>query len=125
MQVRQLIAGLSLLYIGSVAAGPADYVYTPNVEQGEKEVDFKYGATNQQDGAHANVTSLGFGYGATEYWFTEVYLKREREGSEGLTIAEWENKFQLHLTKFRLKQWAYLNLPRSLTITQRQFYFSN
>lgn len=95
MQVRQLIAGLSLLYIGSVAAGPADYVYTPNVEQGEKEVDFKYGATNQQDGAHANVTSLGFGYGATEYWFTEVYLKREREGSEGLTIAEWENKFQL------------------------------
>ena len=41
------------------------------------------------------VTSMGLGYGATESWFTEVYMKRENEGSEGLTIAEWENKFQL------------------------------
>ncbi len=35
------------------------------------------------------------GYGATEYWFTEVYLKHEREGGEEVSIAEWENKFQL------------------------------
>ncbi|MGC2048554.1 MAG: hypothetical protein WA635_08080 [Gallionella sp.] len=76
-------------------AGPADYVYTPTVEYGEREIDFKHGSARQQDGTLAQVTSLGFGYGATESWFTEVYLKRESEGSEGLTIAEWENKFQL------------------------------
>ena len=38
---------------------------------------------------------MGFGYGASEYWFTEVYLKREKSGSDGLSIVEWENKFQL------------------------------
>jgi hypothetical protein len=100
MKIRRLIFCLTLdisaaLYIGNAAAGPADYVHMPTVEQGEKEIDFKFGTAKQQDGTRNTVASLGFGYGATEYWFTEVYLKREREGSEGLTLAEWENKFQL------------------------------
>ncbi|MGB7816007.1 MAG: hypothetical protein WBL28_06635 [Methylotenera sp.] len=95
MQLRKLIICLCTLYIGNVAAGPADYVFTPTVEQGEKEIDFKFGTAKQQDGTRKTVATLGFGYGATEYWFTELYLKREREGSERLTLAEWENKFQL------------------------------
>lgn len=95
MQIRKLILCLGALYIGNAAAGPADYIYTPTVEQGEREIDFKFGTARQQDGTRKTVTSLGFGYGATEYWFTEIYLKREREGSERLTLAEWENKFQL------------------------------
>ena len=40
--------------------------------------------------------SLGVGYGATEWWFTEFYVKGEREGARSLFDAiEWENKFQL------------------------------
>ena len=100
MQVRKLIIYLTLgasaaLSITNATAGPADYIYTPTVEQGESEVGFKFGSAKQQDGTSNTVTMLGFGYGATEYWFTELYLKRERAGSEGLTLAEWENKFQL------------------------------
>ena len=95
MQIRKLILCLGAFYIGHAVAGPADYVYTPAVEYGEKEIDFKFGTDKEQDGTRKTVTSLGFGYGATEYWFTELYLKREREGSERLTLAEWENKFQL------------------------------
>ncbi len=92
-----LFRGLFLGFLanGFAHAGPADYIYLPTVEQGEKEIDLKFGTAKQQDGSRKTVTSLGFGYGATDYWFTEVYLKREREGSEGLTLAEWENKFQL------------------------------
>jgi hypothetical protein len=86
---------LGTFYISHALAGSADYVYTPMVEQGEKEVDFKFGTAKQQDGARQNVTSLGFGYGVNEFWFSEIYLKRESEAGEGLTIAEWENKFQL------------------------------
>jgi len=86
---------LGFLANGIAHAGPADYIYLPTVEQGEKEIDLKFGTAKQQDGSRKTVTSFGFGYGATDYWFTEVYLKREREGSEGLTLAEWENKFQL------------------------------
>jgi len=80
---------------GHVYAGPADYVYTPAVEYGEREIDFKSGTAKEQDGKRSQVTSLGFGYGATEYWFTEVYYKHEREGNDRVSIAEWENKFQL------------------------------
>jgi len=80
---------------GAAFAGVADYVYTPTVVNGEREIDFKYGSARQKDGTQARVTSLGFGYGASDSWFTEVYLKRESVDSDKLTIAEWENKFQL------------------------------
>lgn len=93
--IRKLVLVICLLDASTVFAGPADYVFTPMVEEGEKEIDFKYGTAKDQDGTRENVTSLGFGYGATNYWFTELYLKREREGSDHLTLAEWENKFQL------------------------------
>ena len=95
MKLKQLIFVFGSFYVGSVLAGPADYVYTPMVEQGEKEVDFKSGTAKQLDGTRSTVNSMGFGYGASEYWFTEVYLKREKSGSDGLSIVEWENKFQL------------------------------
>ncbi len=79
----------------NVFAGAADYVYTPAVEYGEREIDFKIGATSPLAGNRAQGTSIGFGYGAKEYWFTEVYLKQERNGSAVANLAEWENKFQL------------------------------
>ncbi len=90
----KLMFCLGAFYISHAAASPADYVYTPIVEEGEKEIDFKFGTAKQPDGSRDTTTSLGFGYGATHYWFTEVYLKRENEGSDGITIGEWENKFQ-------------------------------
>jgi len=78
-----------------VMASPADYVHTPNVEYGEKEIDFKVGAAKQDNQPNATASSIGLGFGATEYWFTEIYLEREREDNAGVTLAEWENKFQL------------------------------
>lgn len=90
---------LTLLLTGffshTALAGVADYVYVPNVEYGEKEIDFKTGTAKLANGKRAQVSSIGVGYGVTEYWFTEVYFKHEREGDEGLSIGEWENKFQL------------------------------
>jgi hypothetical protein len=86
---------LASLVSTAVYAGPADYVYTPTVEYGEREIDFKMGSAAYADGLHRTDTSLGYGYGATEYWFTELYLKREVEGNADVTNAEWENKFQL------------------------------
>jgi hypothetical protein len=90
-----LLTSLTMLSVTKAIAGPADYIYTPMVEEGEREIDFKFGTAKAQDGTRTNVTSLGFGYGATSYWFTELYLKHEREGGAGLTLVEWENKFQL------------------------------
>lgn len=91
-----LIVPLSgAVFTHSVFANPADYVYTPIVEHGEREIDFKAGAASPLAGSSAQGISIGFGYGATENWFTEVYLKKERSGNTDVNLAEWENKFQL------------------------------
>lgn len=97
MKARSFILGLGALMSGTVLAGPADYIFLPTVEYGEREIDFKIGSARQPDGARLSAASLGFGYGATERWFTEVYLKYEKQGGEGakLDALEWENKFQL------------------------------
>jgi hypothetical protein len=90
-----LSATLLGVSVQNVFAGAADYVYTPAVEYGEREVDFKLGATSPMAGNRSQGTSIGFGYGAKEFWFTEVYLKQERESGTLANLAEWENKFQL------------------------------
>ncbi len=99
MKPDQIIKLPALLFCiacaGPAFASPADYVYSPIVEYGEKEVDFKYGSARQKDGTYAQAASIGFGYGAKEHWFTEVYLKQERSGNQYNNLAEWENKFQL------------------------------
>ena len=51
---------------------------TPTVEYGEREIDFKYGTEKMKDSEGGGRTvrgSVGFGYGATQWWFTEAYVK--------------------------------------------------
>lgn len=86
---------LGLFLTGVVVASPAAYVYTPNVVQGEREIDIKSGAASPVGSNSAQAASVAFGYGATNYWFTEVYVKQERNGNQSSTLAEWDNKFQL------------------------------
>jgi hypothetical protein len=91
-----VVAGALLSPLYTLAAS-ADYVYTPTVEYGEKEIDFKIGTTRKGDDPRKSAASIGFGYGASEWWFTEIYLKYKRENNEGTKYdaIEWENKFQL------------------------------
>jgi hypothetical protein len=91
-----LVAG-ALLSPHFCFAGPADYVYTPAVTYGEREIDFKAGTASKKDTPDESAASLGLGYGATQWWFTEVYVKYKRELNENTKFdaVEWENKFQL------------------------------
>lgn len=91
-----LVAGVLLSPVCAFAS-PADYVYTPTVEYGEKEIDFKYGTARKDGDPRESAKSIGFGYGATQWWFTEIYLKYKMEDGESskYDAIEWENKFQL------------------------------
>lgn len=102
--MKSLIKFAGALSIGLTAAlstqhasaGPADYVYTPNVSYGEKEIDFKFGTIKPQHAGRSSAASVGFGYGATENWFTELYVKYKHEnGGTAFDAFEWENKFQI------------------------------
>jgi len=91
-----LPACVAVVACSSAHAGPADYVFLPSVSYGEREIDFKYGAAGKENEPSQRAASLGLGYGATEWWFTDFYVKGEREGaSNGFDAIEWENKFQL------------------------------
>ena len=91
-----LVAGILLTPL-SALAGPSDYVYMPNVEYGEREIDFTLGTARKGDDPRQAAASIGFGYGVKEWWFTEISLKYKRENNEATKYdaVEWENKFQL------------------------------
>ena len=91
----------ALLALASVTlpaiAAPDEYVRTPIVIEGEREIDTKFGIAKARDGSSASALSVGFGYGATAWWFTEFYGKWQRPAGErsGFDAWEWENRFQL------------------------------
>jgi hypothetical protein len=78
-------------------ADPDNYVHMPNVEYGEKEIDFKLGTAKDVNGERTSAASLGFGYSPTQRWATELYVRYNREGDNGTRFDafEWENKFLL------------------------------
>ena len=78
-------------------AGPSAYIYTPIVEEGEREIDFKAGSARARDGGRESQQSIGLGLGVNRWWFTEVYAIWKKEPGEPTRFDawEWENKFQL------------------------------
>src|SRR5205085_364644 len=63
-------------------------------------IDLKYGTGKEKDdqgGGRSTAASLGFGWGVTQWWFTEAYLKAEKNPGDRTRYDawEWENKFQL------------------------------
>ena len=78
-------------------AGPSDYVFSPIVEEGEREVDLKSGTSDLRDDARESKTSLGLGWGVTGWWFTELYAIWHKEPGDRheFDAWEWENRFQL------------------------------
>jgi hypothetical protein len=91
------LAAAALSNSMSAHAGPSDYVRTPLVQEGEREIDFKAGTAGTRDGDRESAWSLGVGYGVNSWWFTEFYGKWHQEPGEGHAFDawEWENKFQL------------------------------
>jgi hypothetical protein len=78
-------------------AGPSDYVITPIVEEGEREIDFKAGSSTLREDGRESKNSLGLGLGVNRWWFTEAYAIWHKPPGErhGFDAWEWENKFQL------------------------------
>lgn len=92
--VLAALALSTLVLSRPAAAGPSDYVYTPIVEEGEREIDFKAGTAKSRDGARESKYSAGFGLGVNSWWFTEVYAIWHKEPGErhSFDAWEWENK---------------------------------
>jgi hypothetical protein len=91
------LGSLCLFTCGVASAGPDDYVRTPAVEYGEREIDFKTGVQRNRETSSSSATSIGYGFTPTAWWFTELYAKYAKPPGERLSFDawEWENRFQL------------------------------
>jgi hypothetical protein len=94
------LAALCLHFLSLATAAhadPSDYIRTPIVQEGEREIDFKAGTAKNRDGTRESAYSLGLGLGATNWWFTEFYgkWKKDPDKPSGFDAWEWENRFQL------------------------------
>lgn len=90
-------ARLSLALITGLAAsqaiaGPADKVYRPVVEKGEREIEFRTGAFKEDD-VYERAFVADFAWSPTEHWKTELVVEYEGESGEGgeIEAVEWEN----------------------------------
>ena len=99
--MKRTALALSLLLGLSVApaafAGPADAVYTPTVEKGELELEFRGGYRDfgAGPGEHAFIYEIEYGF--TNNWKSSLVLEYAAEGGEQgkLEAWEWENVFAL------------------------------
>jgi len=93
-----LAAAVLAAPIAARAIEPNDYVHVPLVEYGEREIDFKYGTVKpKDDGGREAMGSVGFGYGVTQWWFAEAYLKYDKGPGDRTRYdaVELESIFQL------------------------------
>ena len=98
MKLAMVATGSLCLFAGvSAVAGPNDYIRTPTVEYGEREIDFKSGYQRNRDGSSESATSIGYGFTPKTWWFTEFYAKYAKPPGESQSFDawEWENRFQL------------------------------
>jgi len=92
-----LLACSALISTTAIYAAPNDYVRMATVEEGEHEIDFKWGNQKNKDGTRQSASSLGLGLGVNSWWFTEVYAKYQALPGESNAFDawEWENRFQI------------------------------
>ena len=82
-------------FASTTHADPDDYVATPAVEYGEREIELRSGTATPQEGERPSAASLAAGYGVTPWWATEIYVKWHRSDATRFDAFEWENRFQL------------------------------
>ena len=97
-----LVLVAAVVVTASVVPRPAEashIIYTPAVEYGETEIEFR-GHDNFDNDDSVDGSSkfkLDIGYGFTDRWFSEIVLeyKNPANGSGELEAIEWENIIQL------------------------------
>ncbi|HXS53582.1 MAG TPA: hypothetical protein VN782_13700 [Usitatibacter sp.] len=99
MRIDARLVAAAVLALPALAhADPDEYVHTPLVGYGEREIDMKYGTRYFDDAREReSAGSIGLGYGLTQSWFTEAYLKYHKDPGDRTRFdeLEWENVFQL------------------------------
>ena len=90
-------ASVALLLSAPAWADPDDSILTTYSENGLRQLDFKIGSIAQKGQPGQDASTLGLGYGLTDYWFSEIYVSYTKSGSESIDFdsAALQNTFLL------------------------------
>lgn len=99
MKKNNLLFLTTALALFSNLAFAGTKIYSPNVEKGELELEWQgnyaFDKNNEKD--HKQSHKYAIGYGFTDYWASELYIKASNNAHQGYDTkaVEWENRFQL------------------------------
>jgi FTR1 family protein len=122
---RATTASVALIMAAFLVPAPAHAtkkVYSPYVEKGELELEWKggYDIDDEDDVDGAWKQKVGIGYGFTDFWFSEIEGEVEKDGDDDadaeFSAVEWENKFQLTQSgEYWLDVGAFVELEHNTT----------
>lgn len=89
---RLSLALVLSLAVGQAVAGPADKIYYPTVEKGEREIELRAGVFKEDDG-YERAFVVDFAWSPTANWKTELVVEYEGQSGQGgeIEALEWEN----------------------------------
>ncbi|GAB1257794.1 hypothetical protein NBRC116494_22960 [Aurantivibrio plasticivorans] len=95
--LRDFILIFVLIYCGSAFSDGVtiDRIYDPYVEFHEREIEWRSTFFHFDESDNVSLHKLGFGYGWTDNFFSEIYVIGERESNTQLEAVEIEAKWQL------------------------------
>lgn len=99
MSFTKFIFSFSLLLATCCVAHaePGYYLVSTYENEGEKTVDFKYWSVKIPGDPIVRSPEIGFGYGVTKRWYTELYLSYLKPVGQDAKLVDitWQNDFLL------------------------------
>lgn len=94
------IAGLAVLLAAACAhADPGYYVVTAYDNAGQKTVDLRYWTVKQPGSAAVLWPEIGFGYGVSSRWYTELYASFIGTWDTAMKLDSWNWQNEVLLTQ--------------------------
>jgi len=114
------IASVCLFLSTAAVADPDDIVFSTYSDDGERQIDFHIGAIRQSGQATQSASTIGFGYGLTDYWFSEFYVGWARSGSDNTEFdsAALQNTFRLTNGQYPIDVGLYTEIEYEADRTQ-------
>ena len=94
---RLCATSLALLLPLGAAADPGYYLVSVYENEGEKSVDFRYWTVKFPGSPEVIWPEIGFGYGVTRRWYTEVYASYIGSAGQATRLStwNWQNDYML------------------------------
>ncbi|MET3119474.1 hypothetical protein AAKU64_003714 [Undibacterium sp. GrIS 1.8] len=113
--LKRLAMALSILMTcGTVMAEPGYYFVSVYDNKDQKSVDFRYWTTNFPGRGQTIWPELGFGYGVTSRWYTEIYASYIGSSRSDLKLDSWnwQNDYLLTQGQYPVDVALHTNLTR-------------